>query len=392
MRPSREQDFRVIRIGGGRGYGQVDADLSTMRIIRTLLLVATCVVLLPTATPVRAASCNGASHEMTLSRGTASPSSGTTATSIRFSAVYEDNAGCDPISITVTISGVGTFPLSAAGAGPSGGTTYQRVMTLPVGVRTYFFSATSGSGKGEVTVQLTSVSPTSLTITAPPPPPTPVPTPKPPPPTPAPTPPPTVAPTPKPPAQPASTAVPTPTPALAAPETPAPSSAEPSPSASEPAASDDGPSADPSASPEPSEADGAPILPGAGPLDPDRGTASGESPLPDWLLPWMLLGIVSGGLFFVLARRRRSGEEAPTSVTMTGVAAAAVSAEGPVPAVTPLPPMRELIPPVDPTLLREADAHPGPRPDEENIPRWLRPSVRAGRFQGSRYTRNDNWD
>ncbi len=363
-----------------------------MRNIRTLLLVATCVVLLPTATPVRAASCNGASHEMTLSRGAASPSSGTTATSIRFSAVYEDNAGCDPISITVTISGVGTFPLSAAGAGPSGGTSYERVMTLPVGVRTYYFTATSGSGKGEVTVQLTNVSPTQITITAPPPPPTPVPTPKPPPPTPAPTPPPTVAPTPKPPAAaPPSTPAPTPVP-TAVPETPAPSEPEPEPSPSEPAATDE-PSGQPSASPEPSESDDAPIVPGAGLLDPSRGTASGGSPLPDWLLPWMLLGTVSGGLFFVLARRRRhGGEETPTTVTMTAHATAAVSAEAPVPAVTPLPPMRELIPPVDPNLLREADDDPGPRPGEEDIPRWLRPSVREARFQGSRYVRNDNWD
>lgn len=362
-----------------------------MRIIRTLLLVATCVVLLPTATPVRAASCNGASHEMTLSRGTATPASGTTATAIRFSAVYEDNAGCEPISITVTISGVGTFPLSAAGAASSGGLTYQRTMTLPVGVRTYFFSATSGTGKGEVTVQLTSVSPTTLTIVAPPPPPTPVPTPRPPAPTPVPTPPPTPASTPKPPAPPASTPAPTPTPEPAAPAPSGPPD-NPSPSATEPAATDAGGSGGPSTSPRPSETDGAPVVPGAGPLDPDRGTAGGGSPLPDWLLPWMLFGFVSGGLFFVLARRRRSGEEAPTTVTMTSVATTSVSAEAPVPAVTPLPPMRELIPPVDPNLLREADDDTGPRPDEADIPRWLRPSVREARYQGSRYVRNDNWD
>jgi hypothetical protein len=368
-----------------------------MRIIRTILLVATCVVLLPTATPVHAASCNGASHEMSLSRGIASPSSGTTATTIRFSAVYEDNAGCDPISITVTISGVGTFPLTAAGAAPSGGTTYERAMTLPVGLRTYFFSATSGKGNGEITVQLTTVSPTSITISTPPPPPTPVPTPKPtppptPPPTPVPTVAPTVAPTPVPPAQPATTPGATPAPAPGASDTPTASDPPPPPASREPAASATPPA---SAGPEPSETGGMPVSPGgagAGPLDPDRGTASGGSPLPDWLLPWMLFAIVSGGLFFVLARRRQHGEEAPTTITMTGVATASVSAEAPVPAVTPLPPMRELIPPVDPNLLREADDEPGPRPDEAEIPRWLRPSVREARFQGSRYTRNDSWD
>ena len=109
-------------------------------------------------------------------------------------------------------------------------------------------------------------------------------------------------------------------------------------------------------------------------------------------MPWLLLGTVSGGLFFVLAKRRRHEPEAPTSVTMTSVATAAVSAEGPVPAVTPLPPMRDLIPPVDPNILREADDTTAPRPDEADIPRWLRPSVREARFQGSRYVRNDNWD
>ena len=389
MRPNRKGDFRAIGLNGVLGYGQGDADLPTMRTIRTLLLVATCVVLLPTATPVQAASCNGASHQMTLSRGTVSPSSGTTATAVTFSATYQDNAGCDPISVTVTISGVGTFPLSEAGAAPSGGTTYARTMALPLGVRTYFFSATSGSGKGEVTVQLTNVSPSQITITAPPPPPTPVPTPKPPPPTPAPTPPPTVAPTPKPPPPAPSTPAPTPDPTSAAPETPAPSD-EPEPSASEPATSEE-PSSAQSNSPQPSGTDGAPAFPGTGPLGPDRGTASGGS-LPDWLMPWMLFAIVSGGLFFVLARRRRSPEEAPTTVTMTAHATAAVSAEAPVPAVTPLPPMRELIPPVDPNLLREADEDSGPRPGEEDIPRWLRPSVRDARFQGSRYVRNDNWD
>jgi len=362
-----------------------------MRIIRTLFLVATCVVLLPTATPVQAASCKGASHQMTLAGGAASPATGTTATTIRFSAVYEDNAGCDPVSITVTISGVGTFPLTEAGAGPSGGTTYARSMTLPVGVRTYFFSATSGEGNGEVTVQLTTVSPSSVRITAPPPPPTPVPTPKP---TPPPTPPPTPVPTPKPP-PPATPPPPTAQPAAPdPPDTPAPSptdaAASPEPRGTDaPGSGTAEPSAESSATPEPSETDAAPAVPGAGPLDPDRGTAS-RGLAPDWLLPWMLLGVVSGGLFFVLARRRRHTDEDPTLVTVT--AGSSAVADAPIPLVTPLPPMRELIPPVDPDLLREADDAPGPRQDEADIPRWLRPSVRQARFQGSRYTRNDNWD
>jgi hypothetical protein len=141
--------------------------------------------------------------------------------------------------------------------------------------------------------------------------------------------------------------------------------------------------------PEPSETDAQPAVPGGGPLDPDRRTASG-GPAPDWLLPWMLLGIVSGGLFFVLVRRRRHTDEDPTLATVT--AGSAAVADAPIPLITPLPPMRELIPPVDPNLLRDPDEMPGPGPDEADLPRWLRPSVRKGRYQGSRYTRNDNWD
>jgi hypothetical protein len=377
----------------------------TMRIIRTLLLVATCVVLLPTATPVHAASCKGASHEMTLTRGVASPSTGTTATPIRFSAVYTDNNDCPPISITVTVSGVGTFPLTEAGPDPSGGITYSRTMPLPVGFRTYYFSATSGEGNGEVTVQLTSVSPSSLRITAPPPPPpppSPVPTPRPPAPTPTPTPRPTPVPTPKPPAATPPPAPPTPVQATAAPSVTEPAGEEPRPSAGGSSTSPH-PPAEPSALPEPidspaaSETDGAPALPGGSPRDPDSagGLGGPASPAPDWLLPWLLLGTVSGSLFFVLVRRRRhSDEPPPTTITATATAAVAtaVSAEGPVPPVTPLPPMRELIPPVDPNLLRDADDDRRPRDDEADIPRWLRPSVRQARFQGSRYTRNDNWD
>lgn len=368
----------------------------TMRIVRTILLVATCIVLLPTATPVHAASCKGASHEMTLTRGMADPSTGTTATPIRFSAVYTDNNDCPPISITVTISGVGTFPLTEVGPDPSGGTTYARTMSLPAGFRTYYFSATSGEGAGEITVQLTSVSPTSVWITAPPPP-TPAPTPRPPAPTPAPTPPPpppsTPVPTPRPPtATPQPTAASTPVPA-----TPGPAASEPE--AEEPGAGTGGGSGGPgpSATAAPSATDGTPVVPGAGTRDPDSagGLGGSRDPAPDWLLPWVLLGTVSAGLFFVLARRRRhSDEPPPTTITATATAAAAtaVSAEGPVPAVTPLPPMRELIPPVDPDLLRDTDDDSRPRADEADLPRWLRPSVRKARFQGSRYTRNDNWD
>jgi hypothetical protein len=48
--------------------------------------------------------------------------------------------------------------------------------------------------------------------------------------------------------------------------------------------------------------------------------------------------------------------------------------------------MRELIPPVDRDLLRDGeDERAASVPlDEVGVPRWLRPSVRAARFEGSR--------
>ena len=60
------------------------------------------------------------------------------------------------------------------------------------------------------------------------------------------------------------------------------------------------------------------------------------------------------------------------------------------PRVSPLPPMRELIPPIDYDLLRDPDERAGPAAGEADIPRWLRPSVRAGRF-GEEPTRRRDW-
>ena len=344
-----------------------------MRTIRALLL-AICVVLLPTATPVQAASCKGASHEMTLSAGAAAPAVTTTTTPVRFSAVYTDNADCPPISITVTISGVGTFPLTPTGSMSAGGEVYARSMALPAGRRTYFFAATSGEGSGEVTVQLTGVSPAQLVITLPPTP-APTPTPKPPAPT----------PTPKPPAAPP----PTPAPATPVPATPAPTTA-PTP--------DEGPaSATPSVTPEPDPSPSASAEPSTSgvpsptatesPAGPDEspdtgGGVVGPRTEPGQGGPWgaIILGLATIGVFLLFAiRRRRDDESGAATATVT----ASTSADE-APAVTPLPPMRELVPPVDPYLLDEGDERPAPRPDEEGVPRWLRPSVREARFRDDR--------
>ena len=62
------------------------------------------------------------------------------------------------------------------------------------------------------------------------------------------------------------------------------------------------------------------------------------------------------------------------------------------PMVRPLPPMRELIPPVNPDLLSDGDGGgAGPNPDEAGIPRWLRPSVREARFADGRNHRRSSW-
>src|SRR6187399_501258 len=167
---------------------------------RLLPLIAILAGLLTSAPPVLAASCNGASHTITLTNGAATPGSGTTSTPIAFSVRYADSEGCAPDSVTVTISGVGTRTMSGAGASYATGVVFRATVTLPAGSHSYTFAASSGNKSAT----LSSVSPARVVISAPTPvptlPPTPRPTlkptpPPPPPPTPAPPPPPTPAPT-----------------------------------------------------------------------------------------------------------------------------------------------------------------------------------------------------
>lgn len=382
-------------------------------------VVATLVLLLPAAPSVHAASCKGASHAITLSVGAASPRSGTTATGITFSVHYASNAGCAPSSVTVDIAGIGTYALATGGSDYSGGETYTRTMTLPAGVHTYTFSATGGTGTGEQSIILTSVNPDSVAITAP----TPVPTPLPP--------------APSPTAPPAAPPPPTPAPPAAAPAAPAPpagSLATPAPGAPASVAppatttpSPDGapagsPDADPSGDPAPAlpaasdqatkEHDswiGAPIFGGpGGATTPDKaasiGGDSGDSAMGLLLSVTAAMGMV---LVAILLARRRSGHDQPVPARVAAVAAldpaiptipvsVPLQDDGPVPAVRPLPPMRELVPPVNPALLDEEEAEdagegqPG-APDERGIPRWLRPSVREARFANDRDHRRSNW-
>ena len=380
-------------------------------------VVATLVVLLPAAQPVHAASCKGASHAITLSAGTASPRSGTTATGITFSVSYASNAGCAPSSVTVDVAGLGTYPLDSGGSDFAVGETFTRTMTLPAGVHTYTFSATGGTGTGEQSIILTSVNPDAVAITAPTPVPTPAPTPVPPPPAPAPAAPPPSTPAPAapaPPTAPASTPPPLTAGAVPPSSTPVPG-ADAAPAGSvEASATPTGETAPgepvPSSTAARDEHDswiGAPIFSGGGALNgPDKaaliGGDEGGSTMGLLLSVTAAMGML---LVAILLARRRSPRGEPVAAGMAAAAQAVPSIptipvsvpipdDGPVHAVRPLPPMRELIPPVNPALLDDevGDDGEGPRaPDEQGIPRWLRPSVREARFANDRDHRRSNW-
>lgn len=344
-------------------------------------------VWLADAVPAAAAGCAGRSHELTLEAGTVSPGTGTTSTTFTFSVRYVDNGGCVPDSVSVAIEGVGTFPLSGAGAFASG-VTFSRSMALPAGTRRYSFSASSGSGQGARTVTLEAVSPPTVMVTAP----TPFPTPKP---TAAPTPKPTPVPTPKPTAR--STprpATPPPAPATPAPSAPmstaaaasAPPDGTPSPGAATPTASADG-SADP-ASPPPSGLETAPVAtprgtprPTATPAPPGASVRDGDGPAAlvaavthligpfvgphaGGVAAWMVATSLGIGVFAFALRRL------PVSSSEPGFAL--VGAGGGPPVADP-PPYAES------RGLTEPEVAPDTPPDEAHIPRWRRPSVQAAR-------------
>ncbi|HJP71180.1 MAG TPA: hypothetical protein VJ975_05630 [Candidatus Limnocylindria bacterium] len=345
-------------------------------------LTATLIALLAAAPPVQAASCNGASHDLALTSGTTTPGSVTLGTPMTFTVTYTDTADCAPTAITLTITGVGTFPLNAGGTTYSAGVTYWITLTLPAGSHPYAYAATSGSGRGEKTVTLSTVDPLSALVVVPPPPPTPAPTPTPPPPPPAtPTPPPppaapTAAPVAPPPAPPSAPPASTPEP-VATPEPTTPASPSPTPALG---------LVDGSSSPAPLEAMPASIVPGEG-----RGDGAGDSAL----MVSSLVALAGLVLFVVLSNRRRR-EPSPVQITATVATladaqpvAAPASAEAEPHRVTPLPPMRELIPPVDPDLLRD-DELDEPSEDDARLPRWLRTDVQSAR-RGPNELRSRNW-
>ena len=350
---------------------------------RTLLaVVATLAVLLPAGSPVQAASCNGASHQIMLSSGGASPPSGTASTPITFSVVYADTAGCVPAAVTVTVASVGTFALTTSGTDFTAGVTYTGTLAFGPGSYAYSFAASSGSGGGQKSATLTAVNPATVVIDQPTPAPAPIPAPPPPPP-PAPAPPLVVEPPP-----PEATAAASESPTAAA--TPPPSRS-PVPTLG-------------AASPEAGSPAGLPV---AKPADIDLRAFLPMRNLPKEYLGLQidagLMGILvaylsataAGLAFFVFLMRRRRDVE-PALVVATPEATISVAAPPEIAApstrrVTPLPPMRELIPPVNPNLLHEDDEAAGPLPNEVGVPRWLRPSLRAARQSRNPY-RLRGWD
>lgn len=372
-------------------------------------LVIALAALLPTAPPTLAASCNGARHQLTLSDGTASPAVATTSTIVTFAVRYRDNANCAPKSMSLVIPGVGTMDMSTSQPTYAIGTVFSRALTLPAGIHAFSFAAVSGSGTGARTVELTTVSPAAVIVRPPLIQPTPTATP-------APTP--EATPSPAPSAPSPSTPFPslpsaTPTARPVAPPRPAPSTtqAPAAPATTPPAGIGPSPVAAPSASiappsgSAPASAQPSPILAPVPASQPATSHPGAEDPstaaVPIVFATFeptdgsvALMAAIAGALFTLIlvgARRRHP----PLATASAAVATPAVqSGGGPgVPSddyhVTPLPAMRELIPPVDPDLLIGDDERAETPPEEADLPRWLRPSVRQARFTGDRDRRPD---
>jgi hypothetical protein len=299
-----------------------------------------------------APSCNSPQHAITLSQGKVSPGSGTTDTLFTFSVTFADSAGyCPPISVRVTVAGVGTFAMSGSGNTYSTGVAFTRGLRLPVGTHAYSFAATSGSGAGFKKATFTAVKPAAVVVSE-----APTPTPKP---TPTPTPAPTPKPTPRPTATPAPKATPTatgtPIPVASPTKTPRPRH---SPSPTPAGAS----SASPTASTAGGVGGGGP---GASSAPPDgAGVAKldgGGSSL--MIAAWLITTVGGLGLFMILAPRRRT----PLAHVVAGaVPMATAVAQPPTPRAEPKP-----------RVSKEASSD-----DEANMPRWLRPSVQAARHGG----------
>ena len=313
--------------------------------------------MLATAPLALGSSCSGVSHAISLSQGSASPASGTTATLFTFSVQYADTAGCHPSKVVVTIAGAGTFSMSkSAGTNYFTGVTYTRGLRLPVGTHAYSFAASSGTGAGIKNATFTSVKPGSVVVGE-----TASPTPKP---TPAPTPRPTPAPTPRP--TPNASPTPIATPASSPASSPSPTRRpkphhSPSPTPAAPAGS---------ASGGPSQgglAGGGTQSPGAG-----GGLTKGDGGGPSLLVAAWLTTTLGGLVLFLFLAPKRQDPLTPLAAEGMGPAAPFPAARAPETSDSAPPPRVSKSPDLD---------------DEANMPRWLRPSVQAARQEGSRVSR-----
>jgi hypothetical protein len=151
---------------------------------------------------------SAASGKTTLSGVVVSPRTGTTATMIAVTVVYENAAGSRAELVSARIAGVDHAMTRRVGGSWGRGVTFSWSGTLPVGTHTVVITA---KAKDKSTATLAAGSVTIGPVATPTPKPTPTPTPRP-------TPKPTPAPTPK--ATPRPTPRPTPTPATTAPTTP----------------------------------------------------------------------------------------------------------------------------------------------------------------------------
>lgn len=334
-------------VGVAGGYPTATEAVLTVKMLRAVLVASALFV--GGASLVQAASCNGASHQLSLTAGRANPGSGAPGTSFTFSVTYRDTGNCVPNYVRVQVAGVGTFAMTGGGTDYDGGVRFTRSVSITdPGNHAYLFLASSGSGNGQQNIQLTNVQPSRVTVESPP---TPKPTAKP-------TPKPTVAPTsvPRPTATARPTRRPTPSPAATAVERPRPTRA-------------------PSATATPAAI--------AGPGSTNRPGGYRHLPLPrpellDAIDPfgfdlhptiarlgqWAALTVAGLGALLLLSARRQRDEDPGTAVP-TG-----------------------FLPPHGRTEARERGDEPSPnarslergsRRDEANMPRWLRPSVQAGR-------------
>lgn len=315
---------------------------TTVRLARGISALALVMAMTAGTSPALGASCFGASHDASLTNGGVSPSSGDTSTVFKFKVRYSDNASCTPASVTLSVSGVGNFAMSAQGGSA---TSYQRETTLPAGAFSYAFTAVSGTGKGYEVVTLSSVDTGKIQVTAPQPKPTASPKATPVPATPVPA-------TPPPPPPTAALATP-----VAAPTTVA-TASEPE-VAGVPSSMPPGQPGSAGASATPREVAGV-VVPRTG------GSGTHEAvapPITGISLPWLIgwLAATGGGLavFFLLGRRDLEAVGAgPATSTASGTGAdLSSSVAGP------------------PARRRRQTG------DEAQIPRWLRPSVQAARYR-----------